>query len=279
MGSASSAAVPPLPLELWRLVRFYCAEKDIFRQRLVSRQWCHDTASCFRVVTESTLFIHMIRKRCKFDRLTELSLRGCSSIIEPEIQFTFTKLTCLSLYGTSTFSDCHLTQLTNLNSLLLGCNVSITNHSVSLLTNLTRLDISWKNRIRDSALYPLTRLTTLSLDENEKITDRGLSTLSSLTSLSLRYNVKVTNLGVSRLANLTHLNLRGQDSVTDAGLRPLTALRHLNLRDNDCVKGRCLTVLTNLTCLRLDPGYEWSPKRGIYENQPFTRVYAFLFDK
>jgi hypothetical protein len=79
---------------------------------------------------------------------------------------------------------------------------------LSVLTNLTTLNLSNNWTVTDEGLLGLTNLKTLMLRIQSRITDASLSQMTQLTALDLAGNTQITNASVSLLTDLQSLSLQ-----------------------------------------------------------------------
>jgi hypothetical protein len=164
----------------------------------------------------------------------------------------------LDLKERATIGNEGLGSLSNLTSLSLMSEVSITAGVVSRLTGLRSLFLKHNRSLADNGLFGLSNLTTLSLERNATISNCGISQLVQLRSLSLAANAKITDNALSLLTNLTWLDLYDGQLITDKSLSCLSNLRTLDLRGRARVSGRGVAPSqSSLTALHLDAYSEW----------------------
>jgi len=163
----------------------------------------------------------------------------------------------------------HLANLTNLNSLNLCCNKSITAGGLVSILKLPLRELSLRKcNINDSCmeiLGRLCRLQKLDVSINPDITCIGmrqLSALLSLTRLNLAGCQKISPYWKSGLQEIGHLPLEelsiSSCNANDASVSVLghmKTLRRLNISDNPLITDRgiyYLSELTNLVCLNIN---------------------------
>ena len=140
--------------------------------------------------------------------------------------------------------DKDISFLTNLTSLDLSYNKSITNHGISRLTNLTSLDLSGNEMISD--VSTLVNLKHLNLSQNRKITIDDIKNIN-LTSLCIQDGGMELD-KLTELTNLTHIDIMGNHLVNPADILFLTNLTSLYTKGIDMNN----YLSTKLTKLRID---------------------------
>ena len=125
----------------------------------------------------------------------------------------------------------------NLTSLSLSMNDSITNRTIRSLPFITDLDLSANITIYQQLPVSLRRLD---LSSNDIYTDDMISHLSNLEYLSLYNNDLVTDNVLSTLVSLTSLCIHTNMVITDAGVSTLTNLTMIDLRCNTKVSAECI---------------------------------------
>ncbi len=139
-------------------------------------------------------------------------------------------------------------QLTNLKSLYLDFNTSVSNYGIYDLTNLTKLHLSHQSTITNWGIANLTNLAKLELAYNRSIT--CIAHLTKLKCLDLRGNVLLDDDDICSI-QLENLDLSANTQITDFGISHFTSLKILNLSSNDNITDNCLSKLTSLTDLNI----------------------------
>lgn len=152
-------------------------------------------------------------------------------------------------YDTKLTENHHLiSSFTSLKHLIIG-EFNILNDDVKLLTNLKTLNLEYNKTITQEGLCNLTRLRKLNLESNQHIID--LQKMSNLQWLNIRWSPIIRDNGIQTLTNLTHLDLFKNNNITDNGIRALTNLKTLNLSTNKSITDIGIQNLTNITNLDL----------------------------
>jgi len=163
-----------------------------------------------------------------------------------------TNLTSLDLTLNDTITDQAVLALTNLKSLALHANEKINGTVLGQLPLLEKLDIycEYDNTqlpVTNEHLAPCTRLVSLKLSCHP-VTD--ISTLTGLQELVWRgKNDLPSDDQISRLVHLTSLVIEGQDSVTDESIKLLTNLVKLSFVENEGITFDSIRQLEKLTSL------------------------------
>lgn len=194
------------------------------------------------------------------NKVTELTIQHNCCIKENVEKFT--NLRKLEIFDRVLIGDNEIKHLTQLTSLDIYCNNTITIQSIRFLTNLVNLKVN--KFIRQENLAYLTRLHTLSLGHIHYGCITEIHHLPNLTSLSLVSDKLIQDSELIKLCStLLFLNLSGNFSITNDGLSKMTALKTLildqnsNLKinnewnTNDDITDKGLSNLTNLTSLSL----------------------------
>ena len=165
-----------------------------------------------------------------------------------------TNLTNLSLVWNSKITGSCVNNLTNLTHLrYLQGRYGNSKVNFDKLTNLRSLNLDFDDSISDDKLSKLTNLTHLSLDENGKITNKGISTLSNLTSLVLIDNNNgIDDIGLDNITNLRYLSLQDWN-ITDNYVSRLTNLTYLSLGSSGWITNMGISNLQSLICLNISP--------------------------
>lgn len=147
-------------------------------------------------------------------------------------------------------NDSELMLLSNLISLRIPSG-DVTSESISKLTNLTSLDLGWNESISASAIEEAVNLKYL--DIRECFAMRGLLDMSKLTKLESLYvsGVKLLPRSLRRLTNLTFLHFGYEGRSKVSCLENLPLLSHLALSSNYSLEDDDIVKLSNLTRLEL----------------------------
>lgn len=158
--------------------------------------------------------------------------------------------------------DTTLLGCTNLKTLTLDNNYSISPCTISQLTQLTSLNLL-KDSKRDyeGMLLCLTNLTSLGLESNDKMKDEHITHLSSLRSLSVSNQEYLTSDCLNYFPHLTKLVINNwkfettnlDDQYLNKNLLTLTQLKELKFHGSAVLKSETLEKLTNLTSLSINP--------------------------
>lgn len=108
---------------------------------------------------------------------------------------------------------------TKLKALGLNCCANIRDKELMKFTNLESLSIKDNSTITIEGLRHLPKLTTLILGDNKNITDKDLEYLPNLKEINLSANDKITAEGLKMLPKLTHVSFRCQDLSYEEKLR------------------------------------------------------------
>ena len=202
----------------------------------------------------------VLRQLCidKFPAVTPAVLLGMTNLMHLEIRDDarirddfiglLTQLTSLDLTGNNTITSGGLRPLTNLRRLCLDDQAGVTDFDGPRLRHLSLVD---NRAFYGEALVRLTGLHSLDLSHNRVFTDHAISSLTTLQILYLNSNRVISADGLRTLTGLTELNLTRDSVVTDDGLAPLTNLRSLNLSHNPMISDAGLATLVNLEHLTL----------------------------
>lgn len=191
-------------------------------------------------------------------------------------------LTALDITDTKV-SDERLSELTNLESLVVRGSEYITDASLSLLTKLKHLDISETKRITrtslfrltnlkrlylnraeitpnyDDPLLPLYKLKVLSLDSTKAFLPRDMFVLRNLTSLSLANNDTIFGVPYFRnMRNMLQLDL-SYNRVIQEEVKLFTKLEIINLTGNAKINHALLKGLPSLKKIILPNGLSVTP--------------------
>ena len=145
-----------------------------------------------------------------------------------------------------------LSELTNLEQLLLDHNQVVDVSALSQLKNLKRLWLDNNQIVGVSWLSQLTKLDRLQLNNNQIVDVRALFRLTNLEWLVLDNNQIVDVSPLFQLTNLSELRLNNNQVVDVSGLSQLTKLQRLHLDNNQIVNVSALSKLTKLQRLHLD---------------------------
>lgn len=168
---------------------------------------------------------------------------------------------------TNNITDLSVQYLINISILI--CNKVITDTSIAKLTNLVTLDIGDNTSISDYSLSNLSKLKQLLLNDTcSKISDNSISQLTSLTKLHLGNNdiCYITNNSIAKLTNLVSLNISNNQYIdnillpnlktlytnhklVDSSIKTLTSLTHLYCISNDNFTDSVVCNLPKLTLL------------------------------
>lgn len=201
--------------------------------------------------------------------LTSLHVAEESNQVAAAAILSLPNLRQLGLGGSNVIRDEHLVQLSNLDTLFLSFNYTITSESVTTLSNLVELDIIYSSvpvsclhvlpRLRKlriggqkgkqpyTGLEKLTALTDLNASSVAELTDELLFPFTSLQVLSA-LKTNITNRSVSRLVNLRVLTC--PVSITNAGISTLVNLEELIVPENTPITTAGLKPLKFLRVVR-----------------------------
>jgi Leucine-rich repeat (LRR) protein len=193
--------------------------------------------------------------------LTSLSLHIDTDQIENDVLSNLSNLKTLDISGNNSITDIGLKNLTNLTSL--KSNGNITSDSVKYLTNLKELNLENNFLVSNLGIKNLFNLQHLNILNNKKITDEGISLLTNLTSINMKCCLSITNIGIKNLSNITQLNISQCPCITDEGIIGLTKLRKLVVTYKNKITVDCIKQLSNLkhkmkilTFINSNNGYE-----------------------
>jgi len=101
------------------------------------------------------------------------------------MDYTVTELSYKETYN---MRDEEISAFTNLRTLRLAHNGSISDYGIKFLTNLTFLDLSYQEKITNNGIKELTNLCGLELTCNTTITVDALKYLPNLTDIYAKYD-------------------------------------------------------------------------------------------
>lgn len=190
--------------------------------------------------------------------------------IHPDIVKILPKLESIEC-GDYEFTDEHITNLTNLKSLICGKNCFFTDLSLKKLTKLEIFNIGKSDVIisvsifrslvnltefhsggaqfPDVAFINMTNMEVLYCDDNFALTDMCLSYMPNLTSIDCGRNTNFTDNGISQLTYLKKLDCGSNIILTDYTLYKLQFLTNLCCGFNRNFRGELRNITTRLTSL------------------------------
>ena len=147
-----------------------------------------------------------------------------------------------------------LLSLTNLTSLSLRGNTTVTDGILTQLVTLKKLSLSGNPEIRESSLLILTSLKTLILTGHvKKLTYWTFGKMTSLERISL-VNFPTT-FDTATMTQIKSLSLCNSTCVSKHEFTKLQSLTKLTLRERTNIKLYSINQLTNLTKLRVSRTY------------------------
>jgi Leucine-rich repeat (LRR) protein len=187
--------------------------------------------------------------------LTTLRIKGTTEVIRSSDLTRMTRLTTLSIMD-GTIQPKGIRYLTNLTSLHIPHNTSVTNNDILPLTNLTHLNIDSNYTIDGHVLTHLTNLRRLSISNIydhvygriDSIT-QTLRKMTRLTSLDISTNPPFVSNAISCMTWL--LELRTNSWMCDDIIRNMTNMTNLDISYNNCITFYGLEKMTNLVKLNL----------------------------
>lgn len=190
-------SVVELPQDVWNII-FQESDNDFrFRCLSISKEF-------YTLILGTIRYLYLVnnfaprwsaplsRKCCNLEKLSVISCIGSYKGLTDDWILPLTNLNTLRIPNNTTLTDASLETLTSLRTLVLENACHITDSSLQNLTNLTYLDLSRNSKITNSAVSKLVNLRTLILDGNQKITDQAVSCLTSLTRISLCDNYLIS---------------------------------------------------------------------------------------
>lgn len=160
-----------IPWEIYMLIILNFKQKDVFKLRLVSKEWDR-----------------IIRK------FYPIKQRGISKVKFANVVI----LQCVNIRY-------DFPSLTNLHTLKCLFNTFVSDDDLKHLTNLTYLDCCWNNKITNTGIKHLRKLKHLDCGFNTQISDEGIMHLRNLEYLNCGNCIGITSYGIRYLTNLTKL--------------------------------------------------------------------------